>query len=318
MGRGTRLRCIYLLFMVAGSLAGCSDWLAERGDDDSIQILCTIPGPDTKTSMSADQASFTTNDKVGIYEALTGKMNVLYNYGSPVWTTAAPLYWKDYQSQHQFYAYYPYNASSSGFSVTIPLLSGQTVSGIPDAKSDMVVASLSQKRISAVNLGFSHTFALLKFNINFASTLLATLLPGRIIVTGGNLAASSVGPYGLFNSVNALNKISYNLSSAAFSYSPNDVTVFQQSLAASLPSLISGATTVYILVLPGVYNNPQPSVQFTMKIILSGLEMYSLPQSLSITTLKANTRYEYNVTVIKNLITKGEDSHPFEVVISPI
>lgn len=315
--KGCVSRFVLAVFMGLG-FAGCSDYPVPAAESNSINFVCTLPDFYTKTAMTGDQASFTTNDRVGIFETLTGKSNVQYTYGMPSWTTATPMYWKNYNTAHQFYGYYPYNATSNGLSVSLPVLSAQTVGSVPDSQRDMVVASLSQTKTSAVNLSFSHSFALLKFNITFASGLLGTLLPGRMIIYGGNLAASATGPYGLFNSVNTLSKISYNVSTRALTYSPNDATVFQQSLSANVPSLVSGSTTIYILALPGTYANPQPYVQFTMKIILSGLELYSTNQSLGVTTLAANTRYEYNVNVIRNILLKGENSSPFQIYITPV
>lgn len=315
--KGLVFRFVLAVFMGLG-FAGCSDYLVPAAKDNSINFVCSLPGSYTKTAMTGDQASFTTNDRVGIFETLTGKSNVQYTYGTPSWTTAAPMYWKNYNTAHQFYGYYPYNATSSGLSVSLPVLSAQTVGSVPDSKSDMLVASLSQAKTSAVNLSFTHAFALLKFNITFASGLLGTLLPGRMIIYGGNPAASATGPYGLFNHQNTFSQINYNISTRTLSYQANNTSVFQQSLSANVPSLVSGSTTMYILALPGTYANPQPYVQFTMKIILSGLEVTSTSQSLSVTTLNANTRYEYNVSVIKNILLKGENSAPFQINITPV
>lgn len=314
--KGLVFRFVLAVFMGLG-FAGCSDYIAPAAKDDSINFVCTLPEPFSKTAMTGDQAAFTTGDQVGIFETLTAKSNVLYTYGSPAWTTAAPMYWKDYTSFHQFYAYYPYNATGNGLSVSVPVLSTQAISGVPDPKSDMLVASLNQKRSAAVALNFTHAFALLKFNISFASGLLGVVLPGRMILYGGNLAASSTGPYGIFNSVNTLSKISYNVATKALTYSPNDITVFQQSLSVNMPTL-TGTTTFYVLALPGTYNNPAPYAQFTLKLILGGLELYSPNQSLGVTTLNANTRYEYNVYIVRNILSKGADESPVKIYITQV
>lgn len=282
--------------------AGCSDLTPLSGEEEAIRFAGMTCDLMTRTSMSGETATFTSGDKVGIFEVLTGRNNVLFNYGSPSWTTTTPMYWLNSVSQHQFYAYYPYNSSANGSKTTLPVLAGQQISGVPDPLCDLLAASLSQRKSSSVSLSFTHSFALLKFNISLVGSLLGSLSSAKMTVAGGN--STGTGCWGMFNTVNDITKISYDLPTRQLAYSPNNNTVFQQSVAATLPGLVSGTTTVYVIVLPGAYAVPAPYVQFSLKLI-GLLELSSANISLQVTNFQPNTKYEYNVQISRLLGTKS-------------
>ena len=67
----------------------CTDTIGLSVPDDSIHFSNDIGMPLSRTNMNGSNASFTTNDQIGVFETLTSRNNVLYTYGTPNWATAA-------------------------------------------------------------------------------------------------------------------------------------------------------------------------------------------------------------------------------------
>ena len=264
----------------------------------SFPEFCT--GIDSRTTMNGSKASFTTGDKIGISETLTGKYNASYTYGSPLWTTATPLYWYNGTSTHSFYAYYPYNSSSQQLLAAMPVLSGQTVSTVPDATCDMLVtptpATLVRNTSSPVTLTMSHAFALLRFDIKMGIIIINTYRLDSLVITGGNTGGSN--PYGMFNTVNNIPSVRFNLSANWVQLVTNDKTTCTQVLRStpSAVSLLATTTSIYALVLPGSYTNPAPAIKISVSNlgILSSTKYLTLPNASS---FAAGKMYTYQVTV---------------------
>ena len=87
-------------------LTCCKDTIGLSVPDNYIHFSNDIGIPSSRTNMNGSNASFTTNDQIGVFETLTNRNNVLYTYGTPNWTTTTPMYSKNSTSQHKFYAYY--------------------------------------------------------------------------------------------------------------------------------------------------------------------------------------------------------------------
>lgn len=265
---------------------------------------------DSRTSMSGSKASFTTGDKIGISETLTGRYNVNYTYGSPLWTTTTPLYWYNGTSTHSFYAYYPYNSASQQLLAALPVLSNQTVSTVPDATCDMLVTPSPTTTIrntaSPVSLTMGHAFALLRFDIKMGIIIINTYRLDSLVVLGGNTGGSN--PYGMFNTVNNLSSVRFNLSANSVQFVTNDRTTCTQVLRStpSAVSLLATTTSLYVLVLPGAYTNPAPAIKITVSTlgILSSTKYLALPNASS---FAAGKMYIYQVTVGLPLRSSGAD-----------
>lgn len=290
--------------------AGCTEEILLPEPHGQIGLTVSVTDaagyPSAKTAITNNStASFSASDKIGIYETLTNRSNVPYTYNGTSWSTPAPMYWYNGTSTHTFYAYYPYNAGNQNNLVPIPLLSTQQVNTKPDTNCDMLVAGpKTQVRNTGgttVPLTFTHAFALLEFNIKIG--LLNILNPyvlKTITLSGGNPKGSALR-YGMINVSNAVGKIGYNLATG-IQHTVNDSTVYTQTLQAAVPSigLIATPTLVYMLVLPGSYHTPAPSIKFRgTTILLGGLlsDWESENANLSNTTFNAGTKYHYEVKI---------------------
>lgn len=299
--------------MMIGMFIACSDNFEPLGGDCvrlSVEVPCADTEIQTRTSITGSKASFTNGDVVGVFETLTAKNNVAFSYDGSLWSTLTPLYWYNGTSIHTFYAYYPYNSSSQGMTVALPVLSQQKVATVPDAACDMLVTSsaLAQARSSGttVTLAMKHAFALLRFDIKMS--ILGLLNPYRLdslIIRGGNSTGTAGNPYGMFNTVNTVSKVNYNLSSLVVSLSPNDNTTCAQFLRTTPVSvnLATTAVSVYVLILPGTYTKPAPALKMnlsTLGLLPKNTGYLTLPGGSSFT---AGNMYVYQVSIGLNTKT---------------
>ena len=301
---------IYLVLMTLGFIS-CSG-KDELWVEETVRLSVSAPVFDaevhSRTSMTGSKAAFTAGDRVGVFETLTGSNNVAFLYDGTLWGTTTPVYWRNNTSIHTFFAYYPYTVSSQGLSVAIPVLNQQKVSTVPDAACDMLVTPVAttQTRSSSTSVGLtmSHNFALLRFDIKMSVlSLLNPYVLDSLIVRGGN-AQGGTGPYGMFNTTNDINRVSYNLSSKSFNLSPNNSTTCSQVLRVAPPSvnIQTTAVSVYVLILPGEYENPSPAINLklsTLGILPKNTGFLVLPGSAS---FKAGSMYVYQVSVGLNLL----------------
>lgn len=302
---------VVIMFFIFIACSNDNEFWTDNAIGISVSPSCFDTEIESRTSMSGSTASFINGDKLGVFETLTGRNNVVFTYNGSSWSTTTPMYWYNGTSQHTFYTYYPYNASSQGVSATLPILNQQIVSTVPDAKSDMLVTSSPklQTRSAGTSVSFTmrHAFALLQFNIKMS--LLNLINPyslDSLIVRGGNSTGQS-NPYGMFNTVNDVSKISYNLLTNAVVLSTNNNTVCTQALRKVPPSvsLTGTAISVYVLALPGTYTNPVPAVSLslsTLGLLSKSTGFLSLPNT---TTLVGGNVYVYQVSIGLNLFSNA-------------
>lgn len=291
-----------LLFLMAVA-AGCSDAEEEIPPPfNHIHIdACIQDGSETRTSMSGSKASFTSGDVIGVYETLTGRSNVSYSYNGTAWTPSSVMYWQNGTSNHTFYAYYPYNATSSGTVVTIPKLSTQTIKTTVSPSADLLVSGpQTQKRSASVGLTFTHAYTLIQLNVKMG--LLGLLKPydlQRITIQGGN-PSGNTNRYGIVNVTGVPTQIGYNLATGAFQAATNDTQSYAQSFYSEIEdvSILYTVKTLYVFILPGTYTTPAPSVTFKLSLggIVSNSKTANFSTASTITFLPA-TKYTYDVTI---------------------
>lgn len=293
----------YLLFILLLWCPGCS--IEEFPDMEPVCISVTMNqmesishNSQTRTSMSGSTATFAANDRIGVSEILTNQLNVPYTYNGSLWIPSPTMYWRNGNSTHTFYAHYPYSASSQGTTASLPILNNQTVSTVPDATCDMLVAGPVTKVRSAgtnVPLSFTHAFSLLQFDVQLGSLLNLYVL-NNITIQGGNTSGGA-NRYGIINTVNNINQISYNLATNSITTSENSSNIYTTTLSRNFASfsLLTSTTPFYFIVLPGTYANPVPAVKFTVALL--GLISTSSYSNLSQTTFAPNTKYTFNVRI---------------------
>lgn len=265
--------------------------------------------PDTKTSYMGSTAAWANNDAIGLFCAQSSAPTVNDKYTvsgvgiTPVWTPTTLRYWKDGGSTHTFYAYYPYNATSTATTAAIPILNNQVVTAsataTPDPLCDMLVAGpKTQVRTTstAVPLTFTHAFSLLQFNVKLGNILNLYVL-NNITIQGGNISGGT-NRYGIINTVNDVSQIGYNLATQSIQASANTSAVYATTLSRNFSQfglLFNSATPFYFLIMPGTYANPVPAVKFTVSL----LNLIPNPRyaNLSNTTFLPNNKYTYNVTI---------------------
>lgn len=310
--------------LTIGSM-GCSKEDFQPQGPEGVVIQAEMPKDDTdtltRTSISGATASFVAGDKIGVSETLTQRSNVPYTASgsgsSMTWTTpaATAMYWSNSTSTHTFYAYYPYNAANNGNVVSIPVLANQTFGSAPDANADMLVAGpKTQVRNTGGNAvtftgssAFSHAFSLLKFTIS--TSLISTYTLKSMTIRGGNTNVSSDKPYGMFNTVNTVSKVGYDLVARSLSITAanNTAANFSQSVTRPIAStglLGSIPITVYALVLPGQYTGTgllNPSVQVQVSSLLGGNQQTAV-MPLNVTNFRPGYMYSFNVQIGNGLI----------------
>lgn len=304
---------------------GCSEEDFQPQGQERVVIQAQMSQDDigtlTRTSMSGATASFAAGDKIGVSETLTQRSNVPYTASgsgsSMTWTApaATTMHWFNSTAAHTFYAYYPYNAAHAGNVVSIPVLAGQTFGSVPDANADMLVAGpkmqVRNTGGSAVaftgSAAFTHAFSLLKFTIS--TSLLSTYTLKSMTIRGGNTNVSPDKPYGMFNTVNAVSLVGYDLVARSLSVTAanNTAANFSQFLnkpIASTGLLGSIPVTVYVLVLPGLYTGTgllNPSVQVQVSSPLGGNQQTAVIP-LNVTNFRPGYMYSFSVQIGNGLI----------------
>ncbi len=286
---------IVLLLM----LTGCTAQEDETDNNCIIRFSAVVNDPEvtlsTRTSISTGAvASFISGDQIGITETLTARNNVRFSYNGSAWSTTTPMYWKNGTSTHTFYAYYPYNTTNQGTTITIPNLSTQKTTTRPDSICDLLVTGAkTQVRSTDTNvpLTFRHGFALLQFNMNNGILGLGGALLNSMTINGGNTVGGTAR-YGIVNIVNDVTKIGYRLTTDSILATPNNATTYTQSFTSSTPhiNLLTTSVTIYVFVLPGIYQNPVPSVAFN-------LGLFNVKANLPNKGFSANRKYVYGTTI---------------------
>lgn len=295
-------RNIFAIGCLLLAVVSCSEAPPIPGED-TVCIHAEIGKEESRTSMSGSTASFTAGDQIGVFETLTSRANAPYSYNGTAWSSTAPIYWRNGTSAHNFYAYYPYNATSSGTKVAMPVLSTQTISNAVSPASDMLVASrLNQARTSGVGLTFRHAFALIQFNVKLSSLPLNINTLTRVTIRGGNTSGGAA-PYGMVNTSGVPSQVGYDLTTGTVTAASNDAQSYAQTFFSAISgvTLTTAAITLYAFVLPGTYTNPVPAVSFRITILIATYNTEFA--SFTNTTLEAGKKYIYNVSI--GLLTRG-------------
>lgn len=314
----------FAICLTIGSM-GCSKEDFQPQSPERVVIQAQMTPDDTgvltRTVMSGSTASFVAGDKIGVSETLTQRSNVPYTASgsgsSMTWSTpaATTMYWFNSTSTHTFYAYYPYNAANNGNVVSIPVLANQTFGSTPDVNADMLVAGpKTQVRGTGGNAvaftgstAFTHAFSLLKFTIS--TSLISTYTLKSMTLRGGNTTVAPDKPYGMFNTVNTVSKVGYDLVARSLSVTTanNTAANFAQSVTRPIAStglLGSIPITVYALVLPGRYTGTgllNPSVQVQVSSLLGG-DQQTAVIPLNMTNFRPGYMYSFNVQIGNGLI----------------
>lgn len=261
-----------------------------------MQITAQI-GARSRTSMSGSTASFTTGDKIGVFETGSSRSNVPYTLNGNTWSSSSPIYWINGTNTHTFFSYYPYTTSQAGLRIGLPVLSTQTISTKPDPTVDFLSSTpLNQQRSQNVALTFSHAFSLIQLNIKMGVLqLLNPYYLNRITIRGGNPAGSN--RYGIVNITNNPALVAFDLSSQTVVSISNTSQSYAQTFYSDITnvSLATTAITLYALVLPGIYANPKPAISF--RITTLGITSNTAYANFSIATLQPGTKYVYNVSI---------------------
>ena len=159
------------LFIMAGamiaalSLGACSNEDDVHGVDLSKPISLSFQPAAVVTKATvgvAADASFETNDKVGVYVDNAGYNNVCFtNTNNVNWTASQTMYWPD-ASTYTFRAYYPYMETVSNV-VTLP--ENQSGKAAFTAADRMWVGVPQPATNSAISLTLQHKMSLLKLDI---------------------------------------------------------------------------------------------------------------------------------------------------------
>ena len=138
-----------------------------------------------------NEAAFASGDAIGLM--VNEGSFVKWTYDGSKWSpTGNAVYWKDKDSDHQFYAFYPYE-SKEGMSLTnvpMPNLSGQDGSMAEVAKRDFLVTTKTQAYGSDgvvsftkdENAPFTHVSSLIQINIKGNGDLKNATITGISIV----------------------------------------------------------------------------------------------------------------------------------------
>lgn len=158
------------LFIMAGAMIAALS-LGACSEDDTHGVDLSKPislsfqpaAVVTKATVGvAADASFETNDKVGVYVDNAGYNNVCFtNTNNVNWTASQTMYWPD-ASTYTFRAYYPYMETVSNV-VTLP--ENQSGKAAFTAADRMWVGVPQPATNSAISLTLQHKMSLLKLDI---------------------------------------------------------------------------------------------------------------------------------------------------------
>lgn len=200
-----------LLIVISGSCTPEDNFpFEENSSDENIPAVffldsVSIPKDEvvvaeaTRTfwTSSSNRVSWSAGNEIGIYMRYPSgtpgpvdRSNVLHTVaavGSSVaLTTTSPLYFPDKGSNINFYAYYPYTASTSGLTVNYTLPQDQTSPAALGSADILYAKATANGTTPNITLDFSHQMALLSLNIQ-CSTLLGTGILKKVTVSGSKV-----------------------------------------------------------------------------------------------------------------------------------
>lgn len=267
----------------------------KNNDEVSISALMAGLAPNSRTTDDGTNANWVANDSLGLFCTQSNPIatNVKYTYLSNNWSATAPIFWKDYTTLHQFYAYAPYAGGNTVTAVKIPVLNTQT--GTINSTHNVLYSNNQRAGINrpanngTVPLTFKHVLALIQLNIKIDGTVpTGTALTSATITgqAGEGLTTSATGA-------------TFSLSDSTFTANgaTNNLITVQPSPALTLST--STATTLNILVFPIATTTPTLTINCSFTDATTGSASISLGSNLTFTR---STKYIYTVTLSRNAI----------------
>jgi len=249
------------------SVASCSKEKSESGvtgvSSEKIRITGADANTTTKTTLNGLVTSWNAGDKVGIYSpqartasgGSTSIANAEFTAASSAFSSSfsGTMYWGTVsETDHTFYAYYPYNSGYSGASSVVPisLLSAQTQSAANNSDHigalDFMVGTPvtvtspgnTNQVANEVHLRYNHVFTVLEFQIVGTETLkyVKLVVPTNPIAFGGGTINLNQTPAA---------GIAYTIASQTGTSKEVVVTLTSAATLSSTP------TTVYMVINPG-------------------------------------------------------------------
>lgn len=266
-------------------------------DNDKVSISALMAGlvPNSRTTDDGTNANWVTNDSIGLFCTQSNPVanNLKYTYSGSSWSTVTPIFWKDYTTLHQFYAYAPYAGGNTLTAVKIPVLNTQT--GTINPTHNVLYSNNQRAGINrpanngSVPLTFKHVLALIQLNIKIDGTVPANTTLTSVTINGQageGLTTSATG------ATFSLSDSTYTANGAT-----NNLITVQPSSAPTLST--STATTLNILVFPIATTTPTLTINCTFPNSTTGSASISLGSNLTFTR---STKYIYTVTLSRNAI----------------
>lgn len=293
------MKTILFIASIAALFTACTkdDSYDNCKDNDEVSISALMAGlaPNSRTTDDGTNANWVANDSLGLFCTQSNPIatNVKYTYLSNNWSATAPIFWKDYTTLHQFYAYAPYAGGNTVTAVKIPVLNTQT--GTINSTHNVLYSNNQRAGINrpanngTVPLTFKHVLALIQLNIKIDGTVpTGTALTSATITgqAGEGLTTSATGA-------------TFSLSDSTFTANgaTNNLITVQPSPALTLST--STATTLNILVFPIATTTPTLTINCSFTDATTGSASISLGSNLTFTR---STKYIYTVTLSRNAI----------------
>lgn len=293
------MKTILFIASIAALFTACTkdDSYNNCKDNDEVSISALMAGlaPNSRTTDDGTNANWVANDSLGLFCTQSNPIatNVKYTYLSNNWSATAPIFWKDYTTLHQFYAYAPYAGGNTVTAVKIPVLNTQT--GTINSTHNVLYSNNQRAGINrpanngTVPLTFKHVLALIQLNIKIDGTVpTGTALTSATITgqAGEGLTTSATGA-------------TFSLSDSTFTANgaTNNLITVQPSPALTLST--STATTLNILVFPIATTTPTLTINCSFTDATTGSASISLGSNLTFTR---STKYIYTVTLSRNAI----------------
>lgn len=293
------MKTILFIASIAALFTACTkdDSYDNCKDNDEVSISALMAGlvPNSRTTDDGTNANWVANDSLGLFCTQSNPVasNLKYTYLSNNWSATTPIFWKDYTTLHQFYAYAPYASGNTVAAVKIPVLNTQT--GTINSTHNVLYSNNQRAGINrpanngTVPLTFKHVLALIQLNIKIDGTVpTGTALTSATITgqVGEGLTTSATGA-------------TFNLSDSTFTANgaTNNLITVQPSPAPTLST--STATTLNILVFPIATTTPTLTINCSFPDATTGSASISLGSNLTFTR---STKYIYTVTLSRNAI----------------
>lgn len=293
------MKKLLILAFGAALLAACDNsdsYKQECGTQEQISISALMAEitPGTRTSDNGTNASWVTNDVVGLFCTASNPAaaNLQVTYNGTDWPTATAIYWSDYSSLHKFYAYAPYASGNTADAVKIPVLNAQT--GTIDPAQNILFSNNLDAGITKTSnagsapLTFKHALALIQLDITIDSK----------VPVGTKLLQASISGQVADAITTSTTGATLNLVSGAIT---NGSATSNSVIArpTTSPTLSSTATTEYVLLLPSSFS-PTLTLQCTLPDATTPSTSVSMGTNL---TFAQNTKYTFTVTLSRNAIT---------------